>query len=74
MSIPVTIAAVHLLADSRRTLCGLAKSKVDQWCPVGMWPAVKADHQCPLCDSAYGKLTCIEIEAAVEARRLPSVV
>lgn len=55
---PVTVTAVHLLGPRGKLLCGLPKSKVDQWCPAGMWPAVKPDLQCPVCAMEYTALAC----------------
>ena len=58
---PITVPAVHLIGLRKgRTLCDLLTRNVDQWCPVGMWPAVKPDYKCPLCDRAYATLVCQE--------------
>jgi rubredoxin len=47
---------VHLLKNARRTLCGLLKDQVGQFCPTGMWDAIKPERKCPECDALYKAL------------------
>ena len=61
--IPITIAAVHVHAG-RKTLCKLPIGKVDQWCPIGMWQAVKPEYRCAVCDSEVRLQTKPLCEAA----------
>lgn len=57
MSVSFARPLVHLIASPRRTACKLPKTQVRFHTVAGMWPVLKADHRCPICEREY-QLAC----------------
>ena len=40
---------VHLMWNRSRMACGIPKAEADQWCPAGLWPAIRPECRCATC-------------------------